>query len=353
MKVAGYPKAHAAVAFSLWLFAFLFVFPPTSLRADETATEANAAKTTTLDPRLQKIFDGGAPETVADLRAMQDHVQRLIDRLQKSTVGVRVGPAHGSGVIIKDNYVLTAGHVNGQPGRDAVFILQDGTAVRGRTLGMNASIDSGLMEITDQGDFPAVEMGDSSKLKRGQWVLALGHPGGYESGRRPVLRLGRILDVEDDAIRTDCTLVGGDSGGPLFDMQGRVIAIHSRIGGPLTANIHVPIKTYQDSWDRLAASESWGFPIGSSGPYIGVMGDPDSQEARIVQVYPDSPAQKADIQVGDVIVKFGDKAITDFASLARQVQNTQPGEKVKMAVRRKVDGEDKTVELEIEIGHRE
>src|SRR5690606_1520398 len=125
----------------------------------------------------------------------------------------------------------------------------------------DASIDSGLMEITDQGDFPAVEMGDSSKLKRGQWVLALGHPGGFESGRRPVLRLGRILDVEDDAIRTDCTLVGGDSGGPLFDMQGRVIAIHSRIGGPLTANIHVPVNVYKENWDRLAAGEAWGVPL--------------------------------------------------------------------------------------------
>ncbi len=180
-------------------------------------------------------------------------------------------------------------------------------------------------------------------------MLALGHPGGYESGRRPVLRMGRILDIEDDEIRTDCTLVGGDSGGPLFDMEGRVIGIHSRIGGPLTANIHVPIQTYQDTWDRLAAGESWGLPLGSSGPYIGVMGDPDAQDARIIEVYPDTPAEKAGIQVGDVIVKFDGRAISDFASLARAVQASRPGSKVKIEVRR---GET-TVAVDLEIGQRE
>jgi serine protease Do len=323
--------------------------------ADDSTPDNSASKTDEgpLDPRLQRVFAGGAPESVADLRAMQEHVLRLTERLQKSTVGVRVGPAHGSGVIVKDGYVLTAGHVVGLPKRDASFVLYDGRMVRGRTLGMNAEIDSGMMRLNDPGDLPAVELGDSSTLKKGQWVLALGHPGGYETGRRPVLRMGRILDIEDDLIRTDCTLVGGDSGGPLFDMQGRVIAIHSRIGQYLTANIHVPVNAYKESWDRLAAGEAWGVPLASNGPYIGVGADPDSREARVAEVHEDSPAAKAGIKVGDVIVKFGGQDIADFPALARQVQAQRPGDKVQVEVRRQMDGAEKTVELELEIGRRE
>jgi serine protease Do len=338
----------------LWLavasFCLAAGFSPSVLADDAPPSQAEAA----LDPRLEKIFAGDAPETVADLRAMQDHVLRLTERLQKCTVGVRVGPAHGSGVIVKDGYVLTAGHVIGHPNRDAVFILHDGKILRGKTLGMNAEIDSGLMKLNDDAsEYEAVEIGDSSKLKKGQWVLALGHPGGFETGRRPVLRMGRILDIDDDAIQTDCTLVGGDSGGPLFDMQGRVIAIHSRIGQYLTANLHVPVATYQESWDRLVAGESWGLPIGSTGPYIGVAADPDSREARIAEIFADSPAAKAGIMVGDIIVKFGGEKIEDFPALARQVQAHRPGEKVKVEVRRFMDGEEKTVELELEIGRKE
>jgi serine protease Do len=318
--------------------------------ASAQAQEAAEAK---LDPRLEEIFAGGAPETVADLRLMQDHVMRLTQRLQKYTVGVRVGPAHGSGVVVKDGYVLTAGHVIGQPNRDAVFILHDGTVTRGKTLGLNAELDSGLMKLNDTASYEGAQIGDSSKLKKGQWVLALGHPGGFETGRRPVLRMGRILDIDDDAIQTDCTLVGGDSGGPLFDMQGQVVAIHSRIGQNLTANLHVPIAEYQQNWNRLVAGESWGFPIGSTGPYIGVVADQDSREARIAEVFPESPAAEAGILPGDVIVKFGGEEVPDFPALARQVQAHRPGEKVKVEVRRLTDGEEKTLELELEIGRKE
>src|SRR3954454_13544557 len=110
-------------------------------------------------------------------------------------------------------------------------------------------------------------MGKSSALKKGQWCIATGHPGGYRPGRTPVVRLGRILEANAEALRTDCTLVGGDSGGPLFDMAGRASAIHSRIGGFITATIHVPVDTYRDTWDRLVKAEVWS---GLDAPYMGV-----------------------------------------------------------------------------------
>jgi hypothetical protein len=92
--------------------------------------------------------------------------------------------------------------------------------------------------------------------------MAIGHPGGFRPNRQPVLRVGRVLQSTQFVIRSDAAVVGGDSGGPLFDMNGRVVGIHSRIGGSMTDNFHVPVKTYRDTWDRLAKGESWGGQLG-------------------------------------------------------------------------------------------
>src|SRR3954466_942030 len=118
-------------------------------------------------------------------------------------------------------------------------------------------------------------MGISGALHKAQWCIALGHPGGFKLGRTAPLRLGRILDLRGTFITTDCTLVGGDSGGPLFDLDGKVIGIHSRIGASTLANIHVPVDTYTETWDRLAAAEAWGdrFAFGPRGPLLGVVGE--------------------------------------------------------------------------------
>src|SRR5581483_8927426 len=141
-------------------------------------------------PALDKLV----PENVQDLRAIQERVKKVMAKVTPATVGIRIGHAAGSGVIInKDGYVLTAGHISGEPDRDAVVILPDGRQLKGKTLGANVSIDSGMIRITDEGEWPFVEMGDSSKLKEGAWCLALGHPEGFRKGRTPVLRLGRVL----------------------------------------------------------------------------------------------------------------------------------------------------------------
>jgi serine protease Do len=318
-------------------------------RSEEPTTPVATSTPPSAAVDLVKIFSGGVPESVADLKAMQGHLQKLIERVSPCTVGVRVGAAQGSGVIIsKDGYVLTAAHVVGKPEREVVFILHDGRQVKGKTLGMNSGIDAGLMKISEDGEWPFVEMGVSTDCKEGQWCLATGHPGGYEKGRRPVVRVGRVLSNRSGVITTDCTLVGGDSGGPLFDMEGKVIGIHSRIGGPLTANMHVPVNTFRETWDRLAKGEEWGQLFGAGGPYIGVKGTQDSDVAKIEEVFPDAPAAKAGIKPGDVIMKFDGQAITNFASLSSQVGNKKPGDKVKLEIRR---GEE-SLELELVVGKR-
>src|SRR5438876_11640505 len=108
-------------------------------------------------------------------------------------------------------------------------------------------------------------MGKSDELTKGEWCLATGHPRGYKPGRTPPVRLGRDLTFGNTIIKTDCTLVGGDSGGPLFDMQGRVIGIHSRIGQTLAQNMHVPVDTYRETWDRLVKGDRVYGNIGGGG----------------------------------------------------------------------------------------
>ena len=294
-----------------------------------------------------------APENLEDLRAIQRQVKAVLKKVVPCTVGLQVGGASGSGVIIdKEGHILTAGHVSSTPDRTVTIIMPDGKKLKGKSLGRNKGIDSGLIKITDKGAWPHVEMGKSATLKRGQWVIAVGHPGGFRPGRSPVVRLGRIQVANDSFIRTDCTLVGGDSGGPLFDMEGRVIGIHSRIGGSIESNIHVPVDTYRETWDRLVKGEDWGgrfgFPDLATVPYMGIEGDEDDAKARVTRVVPGSPAEKAGLKVDDVILMFDGKKIGGYAELAPRIRRKKIGDKVPLEVLRGME----TIKLELVLGKR-
>lgn len=333
---------------SLLILAVLFAgYAVPQSRAVETAPQPAAAQA--VSDSLSKILMGGAPSSVADLRAMQDRVQKLTDKLIQSTVGVQVGQAQGSGVIVtKDGYVLTAAHVAQSPGRDVTFLMPDGkTQLKGKTLGLNRTLDAGLMKIAEGSDFPSVEMGLSDALRDGQWCLATGHPGGYQLDRKPVLRLGRVLLSDNSTITTDCTLVGGDSGGPLFDFEGRVIGINSRIAGPINANMHVPVNTYKETWDRMLKGDAWGHLPGND-PYIGIKGDPNSKEARIGHVFPESPAAKAGIMVGDMIASVDGVSVADFAAFKAVINDHEPGDQLNLKIKRG----DQDVEIKVKLAKR-
>lgn len=272
------------------------------------------------------------PSSVAELKVMQEQVRRVGKKALDCTVAIRAGSAFGSGVIVSnDGYVLTAAHVIGGPGRTVELRFADGRTGKGKTLGLNRTADAGLVKIVGDGPWSFADIGKSGDLKPGQWCLATGHPGGFEQGRGPVLRLGRVLTMRENHLSTDCPLIGGDSGGPLFDLEGRVIAIHSRISDPLTANIHVPADRYRDSWDRLVQGEAWGRLPGTT-PFVGVQGDPDADKARVSEVIVGSPAHRAGIRAGDVVLRFGERTITDFQSLVTAVRARDPGERVVMEV---------------------
>jgi serine protease Do len=238
-------------------------------------------------------------------------------------------------IINRQGHILTAGHVSGKPGQEVTIILQDGRKVRGKTLGCNQDIDSGLIKITEPGRWPYLTMGDSAKLKKGQWCLAVGHPGGYKVGRSAVVRVGRVLENHKGFVQTDCALVGGDSGGPLFDLQGKVIGIHSRIGKFMTSNLHVPVNTYRQTWNRLMKSEVWGGrSVEGERAYLGVRGNSDLPDCKIVEIVADSPAGRAGLREGDVITKLDDEPIDDFDDLKSQIKNRKPGDQVVLEVLR-------------------
>lgn len=282
-------------------------------------------------PALEK----SAPESIEDLKAIQKQTHEIVEKVMPSVVSVRVGGASGSGVIVsKDGFIMTAGHVSGAPNRDVVVIFNDGKTVKGKTLGGNHGVDSGLIKITDEGEWPALEKGKSEDLKKGQWVIAIGHPGGFKKGRSAPVRLGRVLESTDRVIRTDCTLVGGDSGGPLFDMDGKVVGIHSRIDRSLASNFHIPSDVYRDdAWDRMVKAEVWGVPAVNSA-YMGIQTDPDAKECKITSVVKDSPADKAGFKEDDVIVDIDGKKIGNAEDLFEALRKKKPGDEVSVEVRR-------------------
>ena len=193
---------------------------------------------------------------MADLRTIEQNVEKLTAKISSAVVEVEVGSGSGSGVVISpEGLVLTAGHVCGRPNRTVRFTFPDGKKAQGKTLGVGEDSDTGLMRITDRGPWPWTPLGELEQGRAGDWVLALGHPGGFDAKRSLVVRLGRIIRLRSDAVQTDCTISPGDSGGPLFDMHGRVIGIHSYISGSMADNFHVPIAKFYEEWEEMAKTQ--------------------------------------------------------------------------------------------------
>src|SRR5260370_6648510 len=148
--------------FTRLLRGILFLGLAVSLSA---ARADDAGKKVELPSAVEKI----APESIEDLRAIQEQVKKVLDKVVPCTVGVVVGNSSGSGVVINsEGYVLTAGHVSGKPGQDCFLIFPDGKRVKGKTVGWNKGMDSGMIKIAEDGKWSFVEMGDSADVQHGQ-----------------------------------------------------------------------------------------------------------------------------------------------------------------------------------------
>lgn len=300
----------------------------------------------------------------AELRKVQTIVQELLPKLRAVTVGIAVADdretaeresGQGSGVIVsREGLILTAGHVSGKPGRDVSVMLPDGRVFKGKTLGRNGVEDCGMIQIEFKDDdkdrdLPFAAVGKSSSLRAGDWVMALGHPGGYRADRPAVLRVGRVIR-QGLFIQTDAVLVGGDSGGPLFDLSGNVVGIHSRIGNATHDNRHTPIDKFSASWNRLAAGEDWNSDNNREAfirnqAYLGVESEQVTEGARVVRVVDNSPAAPAGILAGDVIVQFNGKAVEDPGNLRTLIGTCKAGDTVELTLLR--DGETMNVSVKL------
>jgi serine protease Do len=155
--------------------------------------------------------------------------------------------------------------------------------------------------------------------------------------------------IRSDALWTDCPLMAGDSGGPLFDSQGRLIGIHSRISDPVIANYHVPVDTYRDTWDRLAKGESWGGEPPRGGPMLGISGESHAQGCQIVNVFAGSAAAKAGLKIDDIVTHLSGEPVDGIDSLQTLVAKHKVGEEITLSVLR---GEQK-LELKAKLARRE
>ena len=335
----------------LALLAALLAALPAGVAAAQDAKESPAGEP---PPAVEVVKDSqnlaDVPGDVAGLLDLDARIRRVVDKVLPATVGLMVGNAQGSGVIISDDgLVLTAAHVSGPPGGRLRVVMPDGTQYRAVSLGRNQELDDGLVRIVDDAAkaLPHVALGKSGDLPPGTWTVALGHPGGYQQDRPPVVRVGRILANNDDLILTDNTLVGGDSGGPLFDLDGRLIAIHSRIGGRIQANIHVPIDRFLDDWTALIDSKDQNDPMPSwmrRGPQRATDGmgfdtsDLSARGARVTEMTADGPADKAGIQINDRVIALDGRPVQNGQELMIRRLALRPGEAVTYRVLR--DGQE-------------
>ncbi|MEM8866433.1 MAG: trypsin-like peptidase domain-containing protein [Planctomycetota bacterium] len=325
--------------------------PAETAKSAPKQNAAAAQSSVPWDDEIERIASQRTPRGVDDLRRIQQQVQAVVQHARPAVVAVQMGDSVGSGVIVNaEGLVLTAGHVAMKPNRPVRFLFPDGSRARGVTLGLNQSIDSGMMKITDEGPWPFVKVAKSNTLNTGDWVIGLGQPNGYFRDRAPPVRLGRVLYQDDDVVNSDVTLVGGDSGGPLLNLRGEVVGIHSRIGRRITSNFHVPISTYELTWDRLLAAEMWGNGIAEREQeqyrtFLGIIADRDAEPCRVKQVAPGTPAALVGIKPGDVITQFGDEAVDSFAELAKLVQARKPGARVRLVVER----EGETLKLNVRL----
>jgi serine protease Do len=253
----------------------------------------------------------------------------------------------GTGFIISaDGYVLTNHHVI--DGADQVIVrLRDRRELEAEVVGSDAQSDVALLKLEESG-LPAARIGDSSTLKPGQWMVAIGSPFGFEHSVTAgiVSALGRASQMAGQQyvpfIQTDVPINRGNSGGPLLNIRGEVVGINSQIfsntGGYMGVSFAIPIEVAMDVVEQL---KDKGFV---SRGLLGVqiqevtrdmaqtLGLPRPGGALVGGFSPDSVAEKAGVQRGDVVLKFGDVTINRSSDLPPAVGATRPGTRVDVTV---------------------
>lgn len=260
----------------------------------------------------------------------------LYERVRPSVVQIYRGNGNGAGTIWReDGLIVTNNHVAG-PNNQLQVILADGRRFEGRVVARNQEKDLALVEV-DATDLPAAQIGDSTRVRPGQLVITVGHP----YGQIDYLTTGIVCAAGQgigehgprsaDVIQMDAKIAPGNSGGPLVDVEGRVLGINAMVAGRL--GMAIPSATVE----RFVA----GLVPGGAHAYLGVNGviaalphGPQPFGFVLTDVIDGTPAARAGLMVGDVILSIADAPIVDQESIPAAMLRVQPGQDVEIALTR-------------------
>ncbi len=251
----------------------------------------------------------------------------------------------GSGVIVSpDGYILTNNHVVQDADKIRVTLM-DKRGFTARVIGTDPKTDLALIKINAGEPLPYSSLGDSDKVEVGDWVMAIGNPFGFNLTVTAgiVSAKGRALGGNyDDFIQTDASINPGNSGGPLFDTQGRVVGINSAIysttGNNAGIGFAIPVDLAKSVMDQLREHgrviRGWlGVRVQEVTPELATsFGLPAAEGALVAGVEKDTPAAKAGVQRGDIIVKFGGRVVHDEHELPETVAQAPIGKSVPIEV---------------------
>jgi serine protease Do len=269
----------------------------------------------------------------------------------------------GSGFIIDPSgYVVTNYHVV-QDADEITVILQDDTNLPATVVGKDKKTDLALLKVSSKKPLPAVAWGDSDKIRVGDWIMAIGNPYGLGGTVTAGIISARARDINsgpyDDYLQTDAPINRGNSGGPMFNMDGEVIGVNTAIfspsGGSIGIGFAIPSSMAKSVIEQLKATghtrRGWlGVRIQVVTPEIAEsLGLGKPRGALVSSVTPDGPAAKAKVEPGDVIVSFDGKDVTEMHRLPRIVAETDVDKSVPMIVIRK----GKEITLQVKVGELE
>ncbi|HET7879902.1 MAG TPA: trypsin-like peptidase domain-containing protein [Acetobacteraceae bacterium] len=271
--------------------------------------------------------------------------------------------AFGSGFIIDPSgLVVTNRHVIDNA-LDITVVLSDGTALPAKLRGTGRTIDIALLEVTPPKPLPVVVWGDSDKVRVGDQVLAVGNPFGIGESVSAGIVSAKNRDILttpfDDYIQTDAAINHGNSGGPLFNTRGDVIGMNTALysptaqGGSLGIGFAIPgndARTAADQLRRLGHLEQGWLGLRTQDVTANIadaLDLPETAGTIVVGVEPDSPAARAGVQVGDVILKYGKQAPKDARALARMISATPIGQPAALQIWR--DRKEQTITAQIAV----
>jgi serine protease Do len=249
----------------------------------------------------------------------------------------------GTGVIVDPSGVaLTNAHVV-ERATEIEAVTADGQKHKAKIVGMDKRTDLAVLRLLGGGTYPAASLGDSDKVSVGDWVLAIGSPFGLEQTVTAgiISAKGRVIGQGpfDDFLQTDAAINPGNSGGPLVDMSGQVIGINTAIvaqgqGLGFAIPINMAKKIYTELVARGKVARGWlGVSVQPLTPALAKsFGAKDTKGVLVADVIQDSPASKAGLQAGDIILEFDGKKIESPPDLQRGVGLTAPGKTVSVKI---------------------